>query len=99
MNPLRIPGFRLLFIGRSLSTISDVVVPAALAIAIVQATGSAGALAAVLACALVPRLVLLPLGGVLADRFNARRIAIAADLTRVGTQAFVGITLVSGSVH
>ena len=98
-HPLRLRGFRLLFIGRSLSTIGDAVVPAALSIAIVQATGSAAALATVLACALVPRLVLLPLGGVLADRLDVRRIAIAADLTRALTQAFMATTLIAGTIN
>jgi predicted MFS family arabinose efflux permease len=65
----------------------------------VQATGSAAALATVLGCALVPRLVLLPLGGVLADRIDVRRVAIAADVVRAVTQSFVGVILVSGSVH
>lgn len=94
--PLRLPGFRLLFIGRSMSTISDALVPAALAIAIVMATGSAAALATVLTCALIPRVVLMPLGGVLADRFHPRRMAIGADLTRVATQGFVGLELLGG---
>jgi MFS family permease len=88
-----LPNFRLLFIGRTVSTLSDALVPAALSIAVVQATGSATALAIVLACALVPRVVLMPLGGVLADRLHPRRVAIAADLVRVLTQAFVGVEL------
>lgn len=90
---MRLRHFQLLFLGRSLSTISDALVPAALSLAIVLATGTAAALATVLACALVPRLLLLPLGGVLADRFNVRRIAIAADLTRCATQTAVAIEL------
>ena len=75
-HPLRNHSFRLLFLGRTLSALGDAVVPAALALAVLRATGSTGALAVVLAAAMVPRLVLLPLGGVVADRFDARRVAL-----------------------
>ncbi|MEU4777300.1 MFS transporter [Micromonospora sp. NPDC023633] len=92
-HPLRVPAFRLLFLGRTVSAVGDAVVPAALALAVLRATGSTGALALVLACALVPRLLLLPLGGVLADRFDARRVAILADLVRCLAQLAVGVEL------
>ncbi|MCM0676570.1 MFS transporter, partial [Micromonospora phytophila] len=92
-HPLRVRSFQLLFLGRTLSAVGDAVVPAALALAVLRATGSASALALVLACAMVPRLLLLPLGGVLADRLDARHVAIAADLIRCGTQLVVGLQL------
>ncbi|MFJ2778706.1 MULTISPECIES: MFS transporter [unclassified Kitasatospora] len=95
-HPLRLRGFRLLFIGRTISTLGDAVVPAALAIAITRATGSSGALALVLGCAMVPRLLLLPLGGVIGDRFNPRVVALATDLVRAAAQLFVGVELLGG---
>ncbi|MGW1028094.1 MFS transporter [Streptomyces sp. NPDC002577] len=93
---LRNNSFRLLFIGRSLSLIGDAVVPAALALAVLRATGSTSALALVLGCAMVPRLLLLPLGGVVGDRFNARTVALTTDLGRCATQLFVGVELLGG---
>lgn len=96
-HPLRLRDFRLLFIGRTLSALSEALVPAALAIAVVLTTGSATAMGITLACATVPRVALMPLGGVLADRFQARRMAMSADLLRVFTQVFVGIELLSPS--
>ncbi|MFF6886551.1 MFS transporter [Streptomyces sp. NPDC012421] len=96
-HPLRTRPFRLLFAGRVLSLTGDAVVPAALALAVLEATGSTGALALVLACAMVPKLVLLPVGGVLADRFDARAIALAMDLVRCAAQLLVGLQLLSGS--
>ncbi|MFE7410487.1 MFS transporter [Streptomyces laurentii] len=96
-HPLRTRSFRLFFAGRSLSLLGDAVIPAALALAVVRATGSAGALALVLACSMVPKLLLLPLGGVAGDRFNARGIALAMDLVRCGTQLVVGVQLLSGT--
>ncbi|MEW2519667.1 MFS transporter [Actinacidiphila alni] len=93
-HPLRQRPFRLLFVGRTLSALGDAVVPAALAIAIADATGSASALAVVLGCAMVPRLLLLPVGGVIADRFDARKVALVTDLVRCVTQVFVGLELI-----
>ncbi|MDH6119239.1 MFS family permease [Kitasatospora sp. GAS204A] len=95
-HPLRIRAFRLLFIGRTLSSVGDAVVPTALAIAVTRATGSAAALATVLGCAMVPRLLLLPIGGVAADRWDARRVALATDLVRCLCQLTVGLELLGG---
>ncbi|MET7751913.1 MFS transporter [Micromonospora sp. NPDC005367] len=95
-HPLRLRAFRLLFVGRTVSAVGDAVVPAALALAVLRATGSTGALALVLAAAMLPRLLLLPVGGVAADRFDARRVAILADLARCATQLVVGVELLGG---
>ena len=89
-------NFRLIWFGYTLSAFGDFVVPAALALAVVRATGSASALALVLACGSVPRLVLLPIGGVLADRWPPRTVAIVADVARAATQVVIGVELVSG---
>ncbi|WP_392672176.1 MFS transporter [Streptomyces sp. LN785] len=96
-HPLRSRAFRLLFIGRTLSLLGDAVIPAALSLAVYLATGSTGALAVVLACAMVPKLLLLPLGGVVGDRFNARTVALTTDLVRCATQLFVGVELLGGT--
>lgn len=92
-HPLRQPAFRLLFLARTVSAVGDAVVPAALALAVLRATGSSAALALVLACAMLPRLLLLPVGGVLADRFDARRVAVLADLLRCAAQLVVALEL------
>lgn len=94
--PQRLPQAVL---GRTLSLVDDAVVPAALALALLRATGSASALGIVLACAMVPRLVLLPVGGVMADRFNARTVAVCTDLVRCAMQLFTGFQLLSGHPH
>ncbi|MGW0464230.1 MFS transporter [Streptomyces sp. NPDC003027] len=95
-HPLRSRSFRLLLTGRTLSLLGDAAIPAALAIAVWEATGSTSALALVLACAMVPKLLLLPLGGVVGDRFNARTVALTTDLVRCVTQLLVGVQLLSG---
>lgn len=96
-HPLRTRAFRLLFIGRTLSLLGDAAIPTALSLAVYLATGSTAALALVLACAMVPRLILLPLGGVVGDRFNARTVALTTDLVRCATQLFVGLELLGGA--
>lgn len=95
-HPLRGRDFRLLFTARVLSLTGDAAVPAALALAVLRATGSTSALALVLGCAMVPRLLLLPVGGVLADRLNARTVAVATDLAGCGAQLFAAIELLGG---
>ncbi|MFC7259947.1 MFS transporter [Streptomyces lutosisoli] len=95
-HPLRNHSFRLLFVGRSLSLVGDAVVPVALAFAVLGITGSASAMALVLGCAMVPKLLLLPVGGVVGDRFNSRTVALTTDLVRCVAQLFVGYELLSG---
>ena len=96
-HPLKLRAFRLLFIGRTLSALGDAVAPAALAIAVSQATGSSGALAIVLGCATVPRLLLLPVGGVVSDRIGPRRVALAAYLLNCCAQLVVALQLIGGA--
>ncbi|MGW2026208.1 MFS transporter [Streptomyces decoyicus] len=92
-HPLRLRNFRLLFVSRTMSTLSDALVPTALSLAVVKVTGSATMLAVVLGCALGVRLVLLPVAGAVADRFDTRKVALLADLTRMVTQAVVAVEL------
>lgn len=95
-HPLRGRDFRLLFAARVLSLTGDAAVPAALALAVLRATGSTSALALALGCAMVPRLLLLPLGGVLADRLVARGVALTTDLAAAAAQLFAALELLGG---
>jgi MFS family permease len=93
LGALGVPAFRLLWTGQSLSLLGDALVPVALALAVVQATGSAAALGVVLAAALVPRLALLLVGGVFADRFPPQRVMLVADVARAVVQGLVAVEL------
>ncbi|MFE2043094.1 MFS transporter [Streptomyces sp. NPDC059477] len=95
----RIPGFRRLLTGRTLSMLATCLVPTALTLAVIDSTLSAGDLGLVLACELIPQLLLLPIGGVLADRLPPQRVAFAADLVRGLAQLGIGIALLNGSVN
>jgi MFS family permease len=74
-------------------------VPVALAFAVIELTSSAAALGLVLAAGLCSRVVLLLLGGVLADRLPRQRVMLAADALRALTQGFVAVLLLSGQAQ
>jgi MFS family permease len=89
----------MLFAGRLVDELGDSIAPAALTLAIVQATGSSAALAVVLASTMIPRLALLPIGGVVVDRLQPRRVALTADSIHGAAQLFVGYELIGGHVR
>jgi predicted MFS family arabinose efflux permease len=97
-SPLRRRNFRWLFIGRVVDELGSDISPAALTLAMVTATHSSAGLAIVLASGLLPRVILLPLGGVVVDRAGARRVALAADLVSGAAQLFIGLLLLAGHV-
>lgn len=95
---LRNRDFRLLFAGRVVDQLGSAVSPAALTLAIVLATRSSLGLAVVLACGLLPKLALLPLGGVVVDRLRPQRVAMAAALVSGPAQLAIGLLLLAGHV-
>jgi len=97
-HPLRRRNFRWLFSGRVVDELGDAISPAALTLAMVTATHSSAGLAIVLASGLLPRVILLPLGGVMIDRLGARRVALTADLVSGAGQLAIGLLLLSGNV-
>jgi predicted MFS family arabinose efflux permease len=97
-HPLRNRNFRLLFTGRLVDALGDAVSPAALTLAIVIATRSSAGLALVLVCALLPKVALLPFGGVVVDRLGPRRVAMAAAVVSGIAQLFIGLLLIAGHI-
>lgn len=93
MSAGRHRGFALLFTSQTISATSDFMGPAALTLAIVGHDGQSTALGLVLGCGLLAKIIVLPVGGVLADRLDPRRVAVTAGLLRVGTQAGIGVAL------
>ncbi|MEV7617915.1 MFS transporter [Streptomyces sp. NPDC089799] len=87
-----------LLAGRTFAAFATALIPTTLTLAVVG-TGSAGDLGLVLACEMVPMLVLLPVAGVAADRFSARRVVLAADLVRAAAQLAIGALLLTGPVR
>lgn len=71
-----------LWLGQLLSNFGDTLHYIALVVLVFQLTGQGLAVAALVAAETVPVLLLGPIAGVVIDRFNRRRVLIAADLLR-----------------
>jgi len=86
--PLRLREFRLLWTGMTVSLLGDGVFTVALAWQVYELSNAPTALSFVGIAMSVPHIALLLFGGVASDRFERRRVMIAADLLRglaVGT--------------
>ena len=81
-GPLAIRNFRLLSLGQSTSTVGDYCYAVALPWLILSGNGGTVMLGAVLACYGIPRTLLIPIGGVLADRLGPRKLMLIADTSR-----------------
>jgi MFS family permease len=97
--PLREPQFRLLFSAHAISTFGDMLVPVALAFAVLDLTGSATDLGFVLTARLVPMVLFMLAGGVWADRLPREALMIGSSLFRLVTQTVLGVLLVGGSAR
>ncbi len=73
-------NFTLLVLGQLSSLLGNITLKFALAMYILEVTGSAAVFGGLLAIATVPTIVLSPFGGILADRANRRTIMVALDL-------------------
>jgi MFS family permease len=74
--------FRQLWLGQVVSQLGDWFNTIALFTLVLRLTGSGAAVSLVLVTRFLPSVVLGPLSGVLADRFNRRHIMIASDVAR-----------------
>src|SRR5215467_13568240 len=83
-SALRYPDFRWLLSALAVSQIGDWLYNLALVVLVYQRTHSALWVGVTTAVRVAPVVVLGPLGGVLADRFDRRRIMITCDLARMG---------------
>jgi MFS family permease len=99
LGPLEERQFRNYFFARAFSLLGDTIVPVALAFAVLDIEQSASALGLVLAAYTVPRVVLILVGGVWADRLPRNLIMVASDLLRFASQATAAFLIISGSAE
>jgi MFS family permease len=93
-SALRHRNFRRLLVGLAVSQAGDWLYNVALLAFVYERTHSAGWLAATTAARVLPIVVLGPLGGVMADRFDRRRTMVVSDLVRAGLMvALAGVAL------
>ena len=88
--------FSILWLGQATSALGSSLVPVALAFAVIDLTGSASALGLVLSAAFVSRVVLLLVGGVVADRLPRQSVMLGADLLRAVSQGLAAALLITG---
>ncbi len=84
-----LPPFRRLLIGQAISALGDWVGTVAFIAAALALTGSPFAVGAVLVIRLVPPLFAAPIGGVLSDRLDRRRLMVVCNLVQAGLIASV----------
>lgn len=96
-GPLARRDFRLLAAGQLTSTVGDYCYAVALPWLILSAHGGPVLLGTVLACYGVPRTVLIPVGGLLADKMSPRAVMLGADTVRAALVAVLAV-LAAGHV-
>ncbi|MEU2060466.1 MFS transporter [Streptomyces sp. NPDC013455] len=87
--------FTLLWTGQCLSDLGGAMVDLALPLLVLQQTGSPARAGLVGTAGLVTTLVCRLPAGVLADRFDRRRLMIACDALRIAVYALLGIAVVT----
>lgn len=80
-NKLFHKNFSLLIAGQASSLFGNCILDFALSMYVLEITGSATIFASFLAVAMLPTILLSPLGGVIADRANKRNIMVILDFT------------------
>ena len=93
LAPLRERDFRYLFSGRLTSLAGSAIAPVALAFAVLDLTGSPTSLGIVLAARVVPQVIFLLVGGVLADRLPRQLVMVGANITSGLAQGAVALLL------
>jgi MFS family permease len=90
--------FRLLWLGRSLSSIGDAIVPVAVSFAVLE-LGTPSDLGIVLGSYMGARMVFVVIGGVWADRLPRRALMIGADAVRAVIQIVVTVLFVTDAIE
>ncbi|MFD0276649.1 MFS transporter [Kitasatospora sp. NPDC127111] len=88
--------FRWFFVGYATSLFGSSMAPVAVAFAVLGSGGGGSELGWVMAARILPVVLVLLAGGVIADRLGSRRVMLAADVLRAVVQAVFAAVLVSG---
>ena len=92
---LRHRDFRLLLAGQAVSGTGDWLYNVALVVYVLDLTGSGTWVAATSLVRFLPYVLFGTFGGVIADRYDRRRVMVVADLARAGVMT--GLTVVAAS--
>jgi MFS family permease len=90
-HPLRNPNYRLWLIGGTISLLGDQFYLVALPWLVLQQTGSAVVMGAIMMAGAIPRALLMLMGGAVSDRMSARKIMIATAMARTICVAMIAV--------
>ena len=99
LAPLRLRDFRLLWSGMCVSLLGDGVFIVALAWQVYALSNTPTALAVVGIAMTVPTIAFLLVGGVVSDRFDRRRVMLAADVARGLAIAAIAVLSLTGALE
>jgi MFS family permease len=95
---LRNRNFQRLFAARIISNIGNGIAPIALAFGVLELPGATPtSLSIVLAVQAIPVILLLPVGGVIADRLGRARVIAVSDVLLSGFVAAIAILFITGN--
>lgn len=89
-------SFALMVIGQVVSVFGASILRFALSLYILDQTGRADLFAVILAVSTIPGILLFPMGGAIADRFNRRNLMVAFDLMSSGVVMLYALLLWTG---
>ena len=95
----RARDFRLLWVSQSASTIGDALVLVAVGLYVTRLTGEPSDVGLVLGAYSLPLVLLVLLGGVLADRLPRQRVMVVSDVVRCVLHATLALLIVTGAVQ
>src|SRR5271155_5805255 len=90
-HPVRNPHYRLWLIGGTISLLGDQFYLVALPWLVLQQTGSAVAMGAIMMTGAIPRALLMLMGGAVSDRVSARKIMMATATARTICVTVIGV--------
>jgi MFS family permease len=99
LSPLGVRDFRLLWTGMTVSLLGDGVFLVALAWQVYTLSNRPTALAVVGLAMTLPHVLFVLLGGVISDRFDRRRVMVAADGVRCVAIGAIGALSLLGALH
>ncbi|MFN8193969.1 MAG: MFS transporter [Nocardioidaceae bacterium] len=99
LAPLRSRNFTWYYASRFVNTLGSMMANIALTFAVLDITGSASALGAVLAAHTVPMVLLLLYGGVISDRLPRTLVLQASNVASAVTQGLIALLVVTGTAE
>jgi MFS family permease len=99
LGPLEERQFRLFWTGQATSAVGDSLVPIAMAFAVLHLGGGAAGIGLVLASITLPRVLLLLVGGVWADRLPRQLVMVGADVARGTVNVIFAVLLLTGNAQ